>query len=76
MTLEQSQCHQTYDKNVDSEQRYSDAKFKRSRFNSVREKGDFKVFFFQTRKYANFLPWKCSKTKTKKTSGICTIYMT
>ena len=48
MTLEQSQCHQTYDKNVDSEQRYSDAKFKRSRFNSVREKGDFKVvvFFF------------------------------
>ena len=35
VTLEQSQGHQTYQKNVDSEQGCNHAKFERSRFNSV-----------------------------------------
>ena len=46
VTLKQSQGHQTYNKNVDpSEQGYTHAKFERSRFNSVQEKGNVEVSF-------------------------------
>ena len=45
MTLEQSQGHQTYNKNVDSEQGYNPAKCERSDFNKVWEKGNIKGFF-------------------------------
>ena len=44
MTLRQSQGHKTYNENVDPEQGYNYAKFERSRFNSVREKANIKVF--------------------------------
>ena len=40
MTLNKSQGQRTYDENVDPEQGYNRAKFERSRFNSVREKGN------------------------------------
>ena len=45
MTLKQSQGHQLYNENVDPEQGYNHAKFEWSRYNSVREKGNVKVFF-------------------------------
>ena len=44
VTLRQSQGHKTYNENVDPEQGYNYAKFERSRFNSVREKANIKVF--------------------------------
>ena len=39
MTFKQSQGHPTYYENVDPAQGYNHAKFKRSRFDSVHEKG-------------------------------------
>ena len=56
MTLKQSQGHQTYDENVDSQQGYNHAKFERSCFTGVQEKANVKVFqmkklsFFNIRK--------------------------
>ena len=44
VTLKQSQGHQTYNENVDPEQGYNHAKFERSCFNSIPEKGNVKVF--------------------------------
>ena len=54
VTLKQSQGYQTYSENIDPEQ-VLHAKFEKSRFKSVREKGNVKVCF-QTRKYVNYLP--------------------
>ena len=45
MTLKQSQGYQTYNENVDPEQGYNHAKFRKSRFNSVQEKGNAKFVF-------------------------------
>ena len=39
MTSTQSQGHQTFNENVDLKQSYNYAKFERSHFNSVWEKG-------------------------------------
>ena len=44
VTLKQSHSHQTYNENVVPEQGHNHAKFERSRFNSVRGKGNVKVF--------------------------------
>ena len=40
VTLKQSQGHQTYNENVDAKQGDNHAKFERSHFNSVEEKGN------------------------------------
>ena len=44
MTLRQSHSHQTSNQNVDPEQGYNHAKFKRSHLNSVQERGNIKGF--------------------------------
>ena len=58
VTLKQSQGPQTKDDNVKPKQAYKHAKFERSCFNGVQEKGNVKgCFFFQTRKLnVNYLP--------------------
>ena len=40
VTLRQSQVHKTYNENVNPKQGYNHAKFERSCFNSVQEKGN------------------------------------
>ena len=62
VTMKPSQGHQTYNGNADPKQGYNHAKLERSPFNHVWEKANIKGFF-QTRKYANYLPWICAKTK-------------
>ena len=62
MTLKQSQGHQTYNKNVDPKHSYNHAKFERSSFNSVWEKGNTNGFI-QMRKYASYFLWICEKVK-------------
>ena len=47
VTLEQSKGQRAYDENVDPEEGYNRAKFERYRFNSLREKGNVKGFFFK-----------------------------
>ena len=44
VALKQSQDHQTYNENLDPEQGYNHAKFERSRFSSVWDKGDLQIF--------------------------------
>ena len=45
VTLKQNQGNQTYNEHVDPQQGFNYAKFKKSRFNNVREKGTLKTFF-------------------------------
>ena len=72
MTLKQSQSHQSYNEYVDPKEGYAHAKFERSHFNSVWEKGNV-IIFFQPKKYVNCLPWPCAKTQN---SDIVIIYLT
>ena len=46
MILKQSQGYRTYIQKVDPSQGYNHAQIERSHFNSVREKGNVKFFFF------------------------------
>ena len=57
--LKHRQGHQTYNENVDLEQSYNHAKYERFLLNSVREKGNVKVFL-QRRKYVSYVPWACA----------------
>ena len=43
--MKQGQSHHTYNDNLDPEQGHNHAKFERSRYNSVREKGNVKGIF-------------------------------
>ena len=46
VALKQSHGHQAYNDNADTKESYNYAQFERSHFNSVRGKGNDKVFFF------------------------------
>ena len=61
MTLKQSQGHQTYNENVDSEQGYNHTKFDRFHFNSIQEKGNVKVFL--NKEICQLSPVKMCKTQ-------------
>ena len=61
VTLKQSQGHQTYDENVDSQQGYNHAKFERSHFNSVQENGN--VEFFSNKEISQSSPLNMCENK-------------
>ena len=74
VTLKQSQGHQTYNENVNPEWGYNHAKFERSHFNSVWEKGNSKGFLS---KWRNILIIFLKHVQNKiKNSGIFLIYST
>ena len=56
-TLKPSQCHQTYNDNVDPKQGCNYAKFERSYFNDIAENANI-------RKYISFLPCTCARAHT------------
>ena len=51
MTFKQSQGYQTYNEHVDPRQGYKQAKFERSHFKSVQEKGNVILFFLNKEIY-------------------------